>query len=98
MAKPEPSEASIVRRIKTALKDAGWRVWKNHGSAYSEPGLPDLMAIRDGKFVAIEVKRPRSGRLSAAQTRWIKKIEEQGHEALVARSVDDVRHLCDGEQ
>ena len=82
-------ESVIHRRIKDWLKGEGWLVWKNHGSAFSEVGLPDLMAVRDGVFLAVEVKTER-GVVSAMQRRWLAEIEKAGGIAIVARCVEDV--------
>jgi len=79
-------EQDIHRKIKAYLKSEGWAVWKNHGSAYSESGLPDLMALRDGIFLAVEVKRP-GYPPTALQSLWLRRIEEHGGIGFVADSV-----------
>lgn len=85
-------ESAIHGRIKRWLKENGWVVWKNHGSAYSEAGLPDLMAVRDGVFLALEVKGPK-GRTTKVQEKWLREIHEAGGVAAVVRCVDDVKEV-----
>ena len=85
-------ESAVVKRIKTWLKENGWVVWKNHGSAYSEVGLPDLMGVRGGVFLALEIKGPK-GRTTAMQEKWVRDIRRAGGVAGVARSVEDVEEI-----
>ncbi len=50
-------EADLTRLIIKALREhGGWWV-KIHGSAYMA-GIPDILGCYEGRFVAIEVKRP----------------------------------------
>lgn len=54
------------------------------------PGAPDVMAqTTDGRFVALEVKRP-SGRVRPEQAEFLAKVERHGGIAAVVRSVEDV--------
>jgi len=57
-------------------------------------GASDLIGILTvgelGRFVAIEVKRPR-GRVSAAQQLFLDLVRSHGGFAAVVRSVDDAR-------
>lgn len=91
---PKPRERDIVAKIRKELQRRGWTVWKNHGSAYSEVGLPDLMAVHRGEFIAIEVKRPGS-KTTAPQRRWLRKLAEQGILAIVATSAQEVVDALD---
>ena len=55
---------------------------------YGTPGQADIMAIRAGRLLAIEVKTA-TGRQSAAQLAWQRALEAAGGVYVVARSVDD---------
>jgi len=57
-------------------------------------GVSDILGILpDGRFLAIEVKKPRSY-MSKEQKLFIKNINENGGVAFMARSIDDVKkHL-----
>ena len=59
----------------------------------SKSGTPDLLACVDGKFVALEVKRPSGGVVSPLQKHHIEKINGAGGVAGVVRSVKDVEDL-----
>lgn len=91
----EQPETPIRRDIRDFLRLHGWKVTRIVQSALSEPGIPDLVCTREGQTCWIEVKRP-GGRLSEAQEQWLQDLEDHGGHFIVARSVDDVAHLCRG--
>src|SRR5205823_14530862 len=64
---------------------------KTHGHLGQRPGVPDLLACLDGRFVAIEVKAP-AGRhpLSLRQQCELEAIRQAGGLAIVARDVSEV--------
>lgn len=75
-----PSELQCERTIIEAARIAGWRV---HGERtamrqsgrYSTPikgdaGFPDLILVRDGELLAVELKR-KPGRLGPGQQEWL---------------------------
>lgn len=55
------------------------------------------MAVREGRFIAIECKRP-GGRTTQAQRRWIRRLASQGVEAFVATSVEEVAKKVEEEE
>lgn len=71
---------------------------------YTPKGLPDIMIIRDGKFFALEVKRPggegderekngrkvRIGKLTPEQASWGISCTIAGGSYFTVRSVEDV--------
>lgn len=52
------SEKKVENEIKKWLNSIGAYHFKVHGSAFMQPGIPDIVACVNGKFVGIEVKRP----------------------------------------
>jgi len=86
-------EADILRAVKDFLRVNGWKVVRIHQSLGSERGIPDLVAIRDGWHVWIEVKAA-NGKLSEHQEKWLADLKEHGGHYIVARSLDDVEHLA----
>lgn len=61
---------------------------------YSKLGIPDIIAILppNGRFVAIEVKRP-NGKLSEHQEAFRDELQRIGGLYVVATSVDDIIKL-----
>jgi len=85
-----PLERKITDSIMRYLKDAGYWAVKIHGAAYQTAGLPDIVAIdRKGRFVGLEVKRPKLGRVTELQRRTLENINNGGGYAVVVRSATD---------
>lgn len=86
-----PLEKTIVAQIMKRLQALGCGfVYKTHGSAYQKTGLPDIVAIcHSGRFVGLEVKRPKIGRLTALQARTLNDINRAGGYACVVTSADE---------
>lgn len=94
-AKPKaPKEVDIQSAIRDYLRWSGWFVIRHQQTLGSHKGLSDLTAIKAGRTVYIEVKTPK-GVLSADQEQFRSDIEAHGGTYIVARSVDDVRALCE---
>lgn len=73
---------------------------------YTPKGLPDMMAIIDGRFLAIEVKRPvgtderekngrtvRGGHLSPQQAEWATQCVLVGGLYFCVHSIDETRDM-----
>lgn len=86
-------ETAIRRAITDFLRVHGWKVVRIVQSALSEKGIPDLVAVKDGWHVWIEVKTP-TGRLSAKQKEWLDDLAAHGGMYIVARGVEDVIPLA----
>jgi len=85
-------EKKIERAIIDYLKsfENSW-VFKVHGgSQFQRAGVPDILACVNGRFVAVEVKRPKGGVIAPLQKVNIDFINMAGGVALVATSVDEV--------
>ena len=92
----KPPERELRRQIKDALQAKGFLVlYLEESKGYGRPGtpgLPDLVAIRKGEYVWIEVKSL-TGQLQAAQADLHRLMRAAGANVIVARSTDDVRDL-----
>lgn len=91
-------ESEIQKQCLVYLHDNDYFAWKNHmqgmkvgGAKVKNPaaGSPDIMAIKDGKFYAIEVKTP-IGKVSPHQYEWLNKAHQHGAIAMVVRSLEDL--------
>ena len=63
-------------------------------SAFAVNGISDLIAIRDGRVLFLEVKRP-GGKQSADQIKFMKAIRSKGGVYEVLMSVDDAEELIE---
>jgi hypothetical protein len=83
------SEATLVRRIKKAVKAAYPRAFVAKLADRHTRGLPDLLILLPGVTLFVETKAP-GGKLSPIQRAVHEEIERAGGYVLVARSVEDV--------
>lgn len=87
-------EKQIENQIKRYLDSIGAWYIKTHGSMFSKAGTPDIIACVNGRFVAIEVKKP-GGVVSELQRAHIKLIHQAGGEAFVSDSLEETkRHIA----
>lgn len=83
-----PNVAWHVRMsvARTIAKSGRW-------VSIGRPGMSDIIGqLRDGRFLAIEVKTPR-GKLTEQQANFLKLVAANGGAAYVARSVEDLKDL-----
>jgi len=76
-----PLESTIVASIVRMAERNGWYATKLHGGPMQKAGLPDLLMLKDGKAVFLEVKRPGKGKASDAtplQQRRMEEIQRRG--------------------
>lgn len=85
-------ETPIRKGIRDYLMVHGWKVARILQSMGSEKGIPDLVAIRDGVTVWLEVKKP-GGKLSDYQQAWRDDCLAHGGKWMLAMSVEDVEPL-----
>jgi len=88
-------ERTLQHKVVAYLRANDWLVWKNHGSQFSPTGLPDLCAIKDGIFLAIELKMPHK-KPTPVQLAWITDINDHGHYAFWADNLPGLIYLIDG--
>lgn len=92
------SEKDIEKEIRKHLeRKLGAYVIKNHGSAFTKPGIPDLTLCLNGWFIGIEVKNEK-GVVSDVQKVHIKNINKAGGIAFVARSLEEVIERLEEEE
>ena len=80
-------ESKIQSRIIGYLRANGYFVTKL--SVTSTTGIPDVLAIKDGKALFVEVKR-KGNKPSELQLYRIKELQSYGAECIVAYSIEDL--------
>ncbi|QXN73606.1 holliday junction resolvase [Gordonia phage AikoCarson] len=81
-------EARLGRQIRKALEERGAFMFKIHGGPTMMAGLPDLIGVWHGRFIAVEVKMPGNGP-SKIQERVMDRIRTAGGRVVVAHSVPE---------
>ena len=89
MPRESTRSAAIVRWLNA--QPLTWACTITAGT-YTRRGLPDILAIVDGEALAIEVKQP-GAHLTPMQAATLDAIRDAGAFAVVARSLDDAKHV-----
>lgn len=91
-----PLESTIVKKIMDEARRLGWFVMKNHGNTYSIKGLPDLLCIKDGIAVWLEVKRP-GEHATRMQEHRHRELRSFGCRVAVVTCVGEARDFLNGD-
>lgn len=70
-------EKTIVASITKAASDLGWMVIKIHGGPFQNKGIPDLLCLRGGRAVWLEVKQP-GKKATAIQEAMMRRLRSDG--------------------
>jgi len=77
---------TVAVAMNAFLAVVGQRNARKSGSTL---GFPDLVLICGGRTVLIEMKQPKTGRLSVGQQAFIQRAAEQGVRVFVVDCVED---------
>lgn len=95
----EATEADILKSIMEYLTASpGVLAWRQNNTgkmpggrfASVKKGVPDINAIKGGRYYGIEVKK-KDGRVSPEQAEFGIQCVKSGGEYIVARSIEDVQ-------
>jgi len=82
-------ETRLKSQILTYLKKIPRSWWYKSNDRFTA-GLPDIMGVIAGKFIAIELKMP-NGKVTKLQKYTIEKITQAGGKARVCYSLTEVK-------
>lgn len=91
MAKEQDIQKEIIDYISSI---GGIAFKQNQIGIYAQAGVPDLLCCVKGRFIAIEVKKPKK-KPKAIQNAFIEAINKCGGIAFYATSVDDVKCMIE---
>ena len=99
------TESDALRQVCDYLqlrkKKIGFMFWRTNNTPiwqedrfraipkYSMKGVPDVIVIKDGFFIGLEIKT-KAGRQSDHQKEFEKQCKENGAEYYIVRGLDDV--------
>lgn len=96
------TEQDIQKQCLDYLKENGFLAWKQPSQGLrvkggrrakarggSTVGHPDIMALRDGTFYCIEVKKPK-GKVDKTQIAWLTWADMMGAKCMVVRSLEEM--------
>lgn len=94
MRRKVPLEKTIVANVIAEARRQGWWTLKNHGSAFSVKGLPDVLVVKDGRAAWMEAKRP--GEVpTKIQLHRMRELAAAGCPVCVVHSAADARHFLE---
>ena len=97
-------ENKVQSGILTWLHEQGIFAWRQNNQAVYDQrlghyrshtglrGVPDIIAVIDGRFIGIECKT-KTGKQSSHQALFQKRLENNGGLYILARSVKDVQEV-----
>lgn len=83
-------ESQIQSKIKAQLEKKGYLVIKLIQTTLN--GIPDLMALKNGTTIFIEVKRP-NNKPTPLQSYRHQQLLKQGFQTIIATSIKDTEDL-----
>ena len=82
MTKLHPLEGDVKDAVKKLLTQYGWWHFMPPANAYGITGISDILALKRGVFLAIEVKLKKTTG-SANQETFLQSVRDNGGHALV---------------
>lgn len=93
-------QEQVIKYLKSLANCWYVKVW---GGGYQKSGIPDIIAVINGKFIALELKAP-NGKASELQKRNIRLINECGGYGFILYPKDfdkfkkEVERIVQGER
>jgi hypothetical protein len=84
----------IFKTIREVCAEGQGYFIKIHGSAYQVSGIPDIVGVYRGRFIALEVKTD-TGEVSRRQVLIMARIKKAGGIARVVTSAREVRTILE---
>lgn len=98
MTKEHPVEGDVKREVKRRLERRGWFYFMPNAGAFGRSGTSDILALRQGRFLAIETKLKKA-KGSPLQEEFMAKVRAHGGYDLVVNQamLDDGQfdHMMD---
>ena len=87
-------EATVKRNARSFLKSRSIFFMDIQGSRFTTNGVPDIIAVIDGRFIGLEFKTYR-GKQSEDQKIFQKRLEAAGGLYFIIRSVADLKNTLE---
>lgn len=87
VVKARMTEAALLAHVLRRLKAFGYTAYHTHDSRKSQPGYPDIAAVRGSRLLYAELKSAK-GVLTPEQLAWLNALWSAGAECYVWRPKD----------
>jgi len=84
------TENDVKRAVKDYLNINGWFSFPLTAGMGSYKGAPDRIAVKDGRVLFLEIKKPTGSKQSYYQWQFQKDIEEHQGEYYIIKSLEDL--------
>ena len=88
-------EGKIKRKLDKKLKELGVWFYSPQSGPFGKAGIPDRVAIVEGKFVGIECKADKTKKPTALQTETMEDIEMNGGKCFLVYSEETIQEVVD---
>ena len=88
------TENDVKRQVKDYLSIKGWFWFYNLQGLGSYDGIPDFIAIKNGRTIYLEAKKP-GGKQSPGQIEFEWNITHQNGEYYLIKSLEDLIEVMD---
>jgi len=78
------SEADLQSAIVEAMGYMGWRTYHTHDSRRSNPGFPDIVAVKGSRVMFVELKKEK-GVIKPKQIEWLDALADAHSEVYLVR-------------
>ncbi|AOY74707.1 VRR-NUC domain-containing protein [Clostridium formicaceticum] len=86
-------EKAIQHKIIEYLRGlSGVWFFKTHGGIYQAAGIPDIILCYKGKFIGLEIKRPK-GKPTKLQEKVLRDIAKAGGTGAIVYGIEDVKRV-----
>ena len=88
-------EGKIKKKLDTMLKSLDVWFYSPQSGIYGKSGIPDRIAVANGRFIGIECKANKSRKPTALQVRCMKDIERANGKCFVVYDDDTINEVKD---
>jgi len=89
-----PLEKTIVANVMAQGRALGYWVTKFHGNAFSMAGVPDVLAIKDGRACWMECKQP-GKKATKIQSHRMRELASAGCPVAVVTSAAEAKQFLE---
>jgi len=88
------SEKDLQSAVVEVMQWKGWLTYHTHDSRRSNPGFPDLVAVKGSRVLFVEFKSEK-GKMREEQLEWLSKLAKTTVEVYVVRPSTEAAFLED---
>lgn len=92
------TESDIKNQVKDYLSLRGWFHFPLTAGMGSYKGIPDRIAIKNGRVLFLEIKKPVGWKQSDEQKDFQANVEREKGEYYLVKSLEDIMNILEGKE